>query len=382
MKKFLYKNNMKISKSLKFGWLNMLVFLISIPVIQAQVTIGSGIPPEVAALLDIKSHEQSIDGGATTKEGGGGLLLPRVELIYVDELAPFINKGDYNADEYSKLKKRHTGLVVYNIATTSDFEPGTHIWDGSKWKMIGRIDNTNKNNWSLYGNTGTDPSTHFIGTGDSKDLVIKTDNTERIRITTGGRIGIHTNSPTVDFEVNGDTQINNLLFLKNTPKAPEDNVAQLVKDNNTGEVYAVQSSTNNTKAINYITYSISNMQSGDWIYKLDTQISVKDYTLVVVGSSFETNPAGLGLKVSKGSSGDYNPQAAYAYKKDLETGANLQTWCLNADYIGGEVADNVTNGTWHIFCLAINNSLMKIIPDIKHDMDGKSMSTAIKPLGL
>jgi len=365
--------------------MRILLFILSgliVANISAQVTIGSGIPPEKAALLDIKSHQQATDGGATTKEGGGGLLLPRVELTKVDELAPFINKADYNTAEYEKLRKRHTGLVVYNIATTSDFVLGTYIWNGKNWNMIRRADDTDKYNWSLEGNTDTDPDKHFVGTGDPKDLVIKTDNTERIRITSNGKIGIHINSPGTDFEVNGNTQFNKLLFLKDTPKAPEDSVAQLVKDNNTGQVYVVQSSTNNTDAINYITYSVSNMQSGDWIYKLDTQISVKDYTLVVVGSSFETEPAGRGLKVSAGSGGNYNPQASYAYKKDLSTGADLKTWCLNADYIGGELADNVTGGTWHIFCLAINNSLMKIIPDIKHNMNGHAISSAPKPSDL
>ena len=348
----------------------------------AQVTIGSDIPPENAALLDLKTINAANAGGATTDAKGGGLLLPRVELVNANELAPFINKAEYSADEYEKLKKRHTGLVVYNIATTPGFVPGTYIWNGSNWNMIRRSDDSDTYSWSLDGNTGTDPDNHFIGTGDSKDLVIKTNNTERIRLTADGKVGIHTTNPTTGFEVAGDTQLNNSLFLKSTTKAPEDGVAQLVKDNNTGKVYVVQSSTNNTKAINYITYSVSNMQTGDWIYKLDTQISVKDYTLVVVGSSFETNPAGLGLKVSAGSSGDYNPQAAYAYKKDLSTGANLATWCLNADYIGGQIADGVTKGTWHIFCLAINNSLMKIIPDIQHDMEGNAIGTATKPSGL
>lgn len=347
----------------------------------AQVTIGADIPPEKAALLDLKTKAAVDDGGATTDKDGGGLLLPRVELRNVNELAPFINKGDYTDDEYEKLKKRHTGLVVYNIAEDSGFIPGTYLWDGNSWGAI-RTDDDDKYSWSLNGNTGTDPAKHFVGTIDSTHMVIKTNNTERIRITADGKVGIHTESPTIGFEVSGDTQLNKLFFLKDTPKAPGDNVAQLVKDNDTGQVYVVQSSTNNTKAINYITYSVSNMQSGDWLYKLDTQISVKDYTLVVVGSSFETTPAGMGLKVSAGSGGDYNAQAAFAYKKDLSTGVDLPTWCLNADYLGGQLADGATMGTWHIFCLAINNSLMKIIPDISLDMDGKAIGTAPKPSDL
>jgi hypothetical protein len=42
--------------------------------------------------------------------------------------------------------------------------------------------------WSLTGNAGTTPGTNFIGTTDSKDLVFKTNNSERLRITTGGNV--------------------------------------------------------------------------------------------------------------------------------------------------------------------------------------------------
>src|ERR1043165_7334480 len=37
--------------------------------------------------------------------------------------------------------------------------------------------------WNLTGNTGTNPATNFVGTTDNKDLVFRTNNTERMRIT-------------------------------------------------------------------------------------------------------------------------------------------------------------------------------------------------------
>jgi hypothetical protein len=40
--------------------------------------------------------------------------------------------------------------------------------------------------WSLSGNTATDPTTQFLGTTDSKDLVFRTNNAERFRITSAG----------------------------------------------------------------------------------------------------------------------------------------------------------------------------------------------------
>lgn len=45
-----------------------------------------------------------------------------------------------------------------------------------------------KAQWSLTGNAGTTPGTNFIGTTDAKDLVFKTNNSERIRIKSGGNV--------------------------------------------------------------------------------------------------------------------------------------------------------------------------------------------------
>ncbi|GAB4452398.1 MAG: hypothetical protein OHK0036_13950 [Bacteroidia bacterium] len=49
--------------------------------------------------------------------------------------------------------------------------------------------------WLTLGNAGTTPGTHFIGTTDNVDLVFKTNNIERARITNAGRVGINTSTP-------------------------------------------------------------------------------------------------------------------------------------------------------------------------------------------
>jgi len=48
--------------------------------------------------------------------------------------------------------------------------------------------------WRLVGNTGTNASTNFLGTTDNQPLVFRTNNTERMRILTDGRIWINTTS--------------------------------------------------------------------------------------------------------------------------------------------------------------------------------------------
>ncbi len=49
--------------------------------------------------------------------------------------------------------------------------------------------------WVLEGNVETDPTMHFVGTTDRKDLVFRTSNVERMRLTYTGNYGIGTTTP-------------------------------------------------------------------------------------------------------------------------------------------------------------------------------------------
>ena len=55
--------------------------------------------------------------------------------------------------------------------------------------------------WSLTGNSGTDPLVNFLGTTDNQPLVIRTNNTEQVRITTGGYVGIGVANPTLRLQL-------------------------------------------------------------------------------------------------------------------------------------------------------------------------------------
>ena len=52
-----------------------------------------------------------------------------------------------------------------------------------------------QNAWALLGNAGTDSTLNFVGTTDNKPLIFKTNNTEKIRVTAGGKVGIGTSFP-------------------------------------------------------------------------------------------------------------------------------------------------------------------------------------------
>lgn len=114
--------------------------------IQSQVTIGSGIPPTRAALLDLKVRQPAgavpfvdDDANITAGRGDGGLLLPRVKLVNAQTLEPFIPADDPEfINNTNSLKERHAGLIVYNLVEDNDRElcPGLNQWDGKQWNCF------------------------------------------------------------------------------------------------------------------------------------------------------------------------------------------------------------------------------------------------------
>jgi len=59
-------------------------------------------------------------------------------------------------------------------------------------------------NWGILGNSGTNPSTNFWGTTDNQDIVVRTNNTEKMRVLTGGNVGIGVAAPTTKLHVSGN----------------------------------------------------------------------------------------------------------------------------------------------------------------------------------
>lgn len=55
--------------------------------------------------------------------------------------------------------------------------------------------------WDLSGNSGTVPNTSFLGTTDNQDMVFRTNNTEKVRITANGNVGIGTLAPTTNLNI-------------------------------------------------------------------------------------------------------------------------------------------------------------------------------------
>lgn len=116
-----------------------------------------------------------------------GILIPRLTTAQRNDLATNAPLGA--SDE---------GLTVYD-ETLKVFV----FWTGTQWKEL----TTQGANWSLTGNSTINSSSNFIGTVDANDFVFRTNDTERARIKSDGKIGINTTTPDVFLHIYGDDAV-------------------------------------------------------------------------------------------------------------------------------------------------------------------------------
>jgi hypothetical protein len=167
---------MRIIKFICCLFLTCLLF--SYQIASAQVGIGTTVP-DASSLLDLSS---------TAK----GMLAPRMTLA--QKLA---------------VATPATGLLIYQ----TDGAAGFWYYDGTAWRPF--LNNTT--GWTTLGNTGTVAGTNFIGTTDAVDFVTKTNNVEKMRVTSAGNVGIGTSTPTTILSVNGD--VNQTIGLERNATA-------------------------------------------------------------------------------------------------------------------------------------------------------------------
>lgn len=92
------------------------------------------------------------------------------------------------------------GLQTYPVSSTAPATNNILQYNGTSWTPA----NPNGLFWQLVGNSSTTPSTspigtvvnnNFIGTTDANDFVLATNDLERMRVASGGNVGIGTASP-------------------------------------------------------------------------------------------------------------------------------------------------------------------------------------------
>lgn len=133
-------------------------------IVSSQVGIGTT-NPDPSSLLDITD---------TTK----GVLVPRMTQIQRDAIiAPA------------------TGLLIYQTNNSAGF----YYYNGTIWVALGG------SGWSTTGNSGTSPNINKVGTVDNQGFVLATNNTEAIRVSNSGNIGIGTNTPSTLLHIVGNS---------------------------------------------------------------------------------------------------------------------------------------------------------------------------------
>ncbi|MCW5898296.1 MAG: hypothetical protein KIT10_03415 [Flavobacteriales bacterium] len=143
--------------------------ILFLTLIASHVSIAQGVginnpAPDPSALLDLTSTDK-------------GLLVPRMTTAQRDGIpVPALS------------------LLIFNT-TNERFE----YHNGSAWVPF--ILNTG---WLTTGNAGTNAATNFVGTTDNVPLVLRTNNTEQLRIQGNGNVGIGVNAPMHRLDVQGD----------------------------------------------------------------------------------------------------------------------------------------------------------------------------------
>lgn len=130
----------------------------------SQVGIGTT-NPNPSSLLDITD---------TTK----GVLVPRMTQAQRDAITG-----------------PATGLLIYQTNNS----PGFYYFNGTIWVSLASA------GWSTTGNNGTSPSINKVGTIDNQGFSLATNNTEKIRVSNTGNVGIGTNAPSTRLHIVGSS---------------------------------------------------------------------------------------------------------------------------------------------------------------------------------
>ncbi|MDO9375075.1 MAG: hypothetical protein Q7T76_11680 [Ferruginibacter sp.] len=129
------------------------------------------------------------------------------------------NKGRVGIGVTVPLAQLHTNADVMFTGITNNNSLSNVLVQDNAGQIFWRAASTlsTSNNWSLGGNSSTDPLTQFLGTNDNTSLVIKTNATERMTITANGNIGLNNNNPIFKLEIASATQNNHLRLSGNSP---------------------------------------------------------------------------------------------------------------------------------------------------------------------
>jgi len=170
-------------------------------------------PSKVQAQMKVGDNPTVINPGAMfeVESTNKGILLPR---IFIRDENSFGLVGNTAID----------GMFIFNTNPALEGGVGMYYWAKSKWNFI-QSGQRNIPVWKTLGNSGTFPGTYkipgtdFLGTIDTIDLAIRTNNIERMRIAKTGQIGVNQNySLSAQFAVSQPVRNYTAIIGQNTAK--------------------------------------------------------------------------------------------------------------------------------------------------------------------
>lgn len=146
----------------------------------------------------------------------------------------------------------NSGNVVLGWGECAEFLRSDGI---VSWSLVSHSKSINTSEfWNVTGNSGINHNVNYLGTNEPSDLVLKTDNEERTRITADGNVGIGTEGLTITSQETKlyvlSDDIRQTGYFKNLPGA---------NTNYTGNSYALNGTNESHRnGVNYGGYFLSN----------------------------------------------------------------------------------------------------------------------------
>ncbi|MCH4896538.1 tail fiber protein [Marinilabiliaceae bacterium JC040] len=109
------------------------------------------------------------------------------------------------------------GLMVFDTTINT-----LYIYNGIRWVSAEAKENT----WNLGGNSAVNESTDYIGTSNAADLVLKSQNSEVMRLSKDGRVGVGTNGKVLESSAKVQIDSRNKGFLPPRMTSSERNSIQ------------------------------------------------------------------------------------------------------------------------------------------------------------
>jgi hypothetical protein len=193
---------------------------------------SNGASPDTSALLDLQSTNK-------------GLLISRLSLTSLTDA--------------TTIPLPAHSLLIYNTNAALAGGEGYYYNSGTTGSPVWVKLNSSGSGWQLSGNSGTLPGTDFIGTTDAKDLVIKTNGSSRVNISSTGVTTIGDGTNDTRIEADGS------ILLEGTATAYTDLVVPLFNTRLGADNQAIwaKMNDNGSGSRGVYTYTFENQSTGN-----------------------------------------------------------------------------------------------------------------------